>query len=283
MSLGWLRAAPSFKKKVRGNVMASFAELLASKRLKVGTYIGEFATPGIGQLLKVAGCDFAFVDMEHSGFGFETTKSLLRHLHDAGIATLLRPPSKADHHIARACDIGAQGLVPPMLETEAQAKAFAGQIKYPPRGTRGAAFAIAHDDYLPRPVAEAIASADAKTSGVALIETAQGVRDVDAIAAVDGIDCLWIGHFDLSNSLGNPGVFDSSAFSDAVKTAMEAAAARDLSVGRLTGSPDEAEALFSQGCDFICYSGDVWLYAGALTQGVASVRDRIGRAVAGGR
>ncbi len=263
--------------------MASFVELLASKRLKVGTYIGEFATPGIGQMLKVAGCEFAFVDMEHSGFGFETVKGLLRHLHDAGIATVLRPPSKTEHHIARACDVGAQGLIPPMLETEAQARALVRQIKYPPRGTRGAAFGIAHDDYRVRSVADAIAHANAKTSAVALLETAEGARNAGDIAAVDGIDCLWIGHFDLSNSLGIPGGFDDDAFKGAVATIMDAGAGNGLSVGRLAGSPDEAASLFSQGCDFIAYSGDIWLYTGALAQGVAAVRDRIGDANAGGR
>ena len=263
--------------------MASFTELLGSRRLKVGTYIGEFATSGIGRMLEVAGCEFAFVDMEHSGFGFETVKALLRHLHDCGIATVLRPPSKSDHHIARACDVGAQGLIPPMLETEAQAKALARQIRYPPRGTRGAAFGIAHDDYRPRPVVDALAHANATTSAVALIESAEGVRNAGAIAAVEGIDCLWIGHLDLSNSLGIPGEFGSAAFKDAVGTVMDAGAANGLSDGRLAGSPDEAEALFVQGCDFICYSGDVWLFTGVLSQGVAAVRDRIGDAVAGGR
>lgn len=263
--------------------MATFAELCATKRLKVGTYIGEFATPGIGRMLKVAGCEFAFVDMEHSGFGFETIKSLLRHLHDLGIATVLRPPSKAGHHIARACDVGAQGLVPPMLETVAEAETLVSQIKYPPRGVRGAAFGIAHDDYQPRPVAEAIATADAKTSAVALIETADGVRNVDAIAAVDGLDCLWLGHFDLSNSLGIPGEFDNPKFKDAVQATMTAGLSKGKNIGRLAGSPEECERLFGQGCDFICYSGDIWLFTGALTQGVAATRDRIGDAVAGGK
>ncbi|MCB1490386.1 MAG: hpch/hpai aldolase [Rhodobiaceae bacterium] len=263
--------------------MATFKELLATKRLKVGTYIGEFATPGIGQMLKVAGCEFAFVDMEHSGFGYETTKALLRHLHDAGIATVTRPPSKTEHHIARACDVGAQGLIPPMMGTAEQAQTLVKQIKYPTAGTRGAAFGIAHDDYLPRSVADVVDYANAKTSAVALIETAEGVANADAIAATDGIDCLWIGHFDLSNSLGIPGQFDKAAFKDAVKTVMGAGAASGKSVGRLTGSPDEAEALFAQGCDFICYSGDIWLFTGALTQGVSAVRDRIGDALAGGR
>ncbi len=262
--------------------MTTFAELLTTKRLKVGTYIGEFATSGIGQILKRAGCEFAFVDMEHSGFGYETIRSLLRHLHDAGIASVVRPPSKANHHVARACDAGAQGLIPPMLETVAEAEALVSQTNYPPKGGRGAAFGIAHDDYTPRPVADAIATSNAKTSAVALIESAEAVRNADAIAAVDGIDCLWLGHLDLSNSLGIPGQFESGTFKDAVKTVMDAGTAHKKSIGRLAGSPEEAETLFGEGCDFICYSGDIWLLSGALSQGVAAVRDRIGDATAGG-
>ena len=262
--------------------MATFAELLATKRLKVGTYIGEFASPGIGQMLKVAGCEFAFVDMEHSGFSFETVKSLLRHLHDAGIATLLRPPSKNDHHIARACDVGAQGLIPPMIGSEAQARALVQQIKYPPLGTRGAAFAIAHDDYIPRPVADVVKYSNSKTSAVALMETTEAVDNADSIASVKGVDCLWIGHFDLSNSLGIPGEFENAIFKKATTKIMDSATKNSLSVGRLTGSPDEAEILFAEGCDLICYSGDIWLFTGALSQGVKAVRDRIGEAVAGG-
>ena len=106
-------------------------------------------------------------------------------------------------------------------------------------GRRTEAFAIAHDDYQPRSVPDALAHANARTAGVALIETAEGVRNAGAIAAVDGIDCLWIGHFDLSNSLGIPGAFASPAFADAVRTVMDAGAASGLSIGRLTGSPEK--------------------------------------------
>ena len=109
-------------------------------------YLGEFATSGIGQILKSAGVDFCFVDMEHSGFTFETVKCTLRHLHDAGVATMVRPPSTQYTHVARACDVGAQGLIPPMM-TAQQARQVASFIKYPPHGGRGVAFPIAHDGY----------------------------------------------------------------------------------------------------------------------------------------
>lgn len=252
--------------------MTQFKELTTHRDLKVGTYIGEFATPGIGAILKSAGADFAFVDMEHSGFTFETAKAVLRSLQDAGIATMLRTPSHSSHHISRACDIGAQGICPPMMGTPEQAQAVIDGINYPPVGTRGAAFGIAHDDYVPRSVVEAIAYANAKTSLVALIETAQGVENVEAIAALPGCDCLWIGHFDLSNSLGIPGAFDDPLFTDATARVMAAARANSKSVGRLVSNFEDAARCIREGCDLICYSGDVWLYREALHTGFATIR-----------
>ncbi len=262
--------------------MTSFRGLTGSKNLKVGTYIGEFATPGIARLLKVAGCEFVFVDMEHSGFTFETTKALLRHLHDVGIATVLRPPSKANHHMSRACDIGAQALIPPMLGTLEEARDCIDAINYPPQGKRGCALGIAHDDYQPEGVAEAMSRANAKTSFVALIETAEGVANCEAIAAQDGVDCLWIGHLDLSASLGIPGQFDDRKFTDAVARIMAAAAAHGKSVGRLVGSAEEAGQVFAQGCDFICYLGDIWLMQRAFSESFAAVRAEIGTTVTAG-
>ncbi len=255
--------------------MTDFRSLTQTKALKLGTYIGEFATPGIGRILKAAGCEFVFFDMEHSGFSFETAKATLRVLHDAGIATLIRPPSQESHHLARACDIGAQGVIPPMLSTAGQARACIDAIKYPPVGKRGAAFGIAHDDYQPRSVADAIEAANAKTSFVALIETAEGIENCESIAATDGVDCLWIGHLDLSASLGIAGDFDNKLFKDAVARVMAAAKAAGKSVGRMPGSPQEAKRLNAEGCDFICYSGDLWLYRQALADGLSATRTAI--------
>lgn len=252
--------------------MTQFKELTTNRDLALGTYIGEFTTPGIGAILKSAGCQFAFLDMEHSGFSFETAKAVLRSLDDAGIATLLRPPSDATHHISRACDVGAQGICPPMMGTPERAQAVIDAINYPPVGTRGAAFGIAHDNYITRPVTEAIAFANAKTSFVALIETLQGVENVEAIAALPGCDCLWIGHFDLSNSLGIPGAFDDPLFTDAIARVMAAGKAHGKSIGRLVTTTQDAARCIAEGCDLICYSGDVWLYREALQNGFAAIR-----------
>ena len=96
----------------------------------------------------------------------------------------------------------------------------------------------------------------------------------DEIAAIDGVDCLWIGHFDLSASLGIPGQFDSDRFNRAVDAVVAAAAKHDKSIGRLVGSPEEGARLFRQGFDFICYLGDAWLLQRALSEGFSAIRSQ---------
>ena len=185
--------------------------LCRSRELKLGHFLIEFATPGIGHILKGAGCDFAFIDMEHSGFSFETVKSAVRYCEAAQLPAIVRVPSKSYHHIARAADIGAEAVMVPMVDTDAEARELVSHLKYTPLGARGVALGIAHDNFRGAgPVHERLAAANERTCLFALIETASGVEHVDAIAAVEGVDGLWIGHFDLSSSLGIPGEFDAS-------------------------------------------------------------------------
>ena len=78
-----------------------------SPELKLGHFVVEFATPGIGHILKGAGCDFVLLDMEHSGFSFETVKSVVRYCEAARLPAIVRVPSKVYDHVARAADVGA--------------------------------------------------------------------------------------------------------------------------------------------------------------------------------
>src|SRR5262245_66510432 len=100
---------------------AGLKQMTLTPDAKLGHFIIEFATPGIGYILKQAGCDFALFDLEHSGFGFETVKSATRYFEAAGLPAIVRVPSKEYHHIARACDAGAEGIMIPMVSTAAAA------------------------------------------------------------------------------------------------------------------------------------------------------------------
>lgn len=248
-------------------------QMAKNRKAKFGHFIVEFATPGIGHILKAAGCDFALFDLEHSGFGFETVKSAMRYFEAAGIAPIVRVPSKEYHHIARACDMGAEGIMIPMVGDAAEAKAVVDCMKYHPAGHRGVALGVAHDNYSGGSVPEKLAGANERTTLFCQIETAAGAANADAIAAVEGVDVLWVGHFDLSVSLGIPGQFDHPKFLEAIERTVAAAKKHGKSLGRLVPTTDLGIALYKQGFDFCCYSGDVWVLRDALAEAVKRLRE----------
>ena len=188
----------------------------------LGAMIFEFFSPGIAQILKLAGCEFVLYDMEHTGMGLETLKAQVAACRGLDIAPMVRVPRGEYHFLARALDVGAQGIMVPMVESEEQARAIVEATRYPPNGRRGAAFGFPHDDYEPGNPLDKIAVADARNLVIAQIETERGLAAVDEIAAVDGIDVLWVGHFDLTNFLGIPGQFDHPAYLDAIKKVVAA-------------------------------------------------------------
>jgi 2-dehydro-3-deoxyglucarate aldolase/4-hydroxy-2-oxoheptanedioate aldolase len=243
-----------------------------TRDLKLGHFIVEFATPGIGHIVKNAGCDYALLDTEHSGFHHETIKSVLRFFEAARLPAIVRVPSKSYHHIARALDMGAEGLMVPMVGSAEEARAVLDCMKYTPHGLRGVALGIAHDSYAGGAVLDKLAAANARSTFFAQIETAAGVKNADAIAAVEGVDCLWVGHFDLSCSLGIPGQFEHRKFKDAVARVLAACARHGKAAGRLVPDAASGIALNKDGFDFICYSGDVWALQAAIKSGVDEIR-----------
>ena len=252
--------------------------LTRTREPKFGHFIVEFATPGIGHILKSAGCEFALFDMEHSGFGMETLKSAIRYFEAASLPAIVRVPSKEYHHIARACDAGAEGLMLPMVGTPDEVRRIIASMKYHPQGSRGVALQIAHDNYRPGTVADKFGRANARTTFVCQIETAEGVENADAIAAIDGVDLLWIGHFDLSVSLGIPGAFDDPKYHMAVARVGAAARRHGRSLGRLVPTVEQGIEVNRLGFDFICYSGDVWVLHDALAAALARLRAGCGKA-----
>ncbi|MBT3701786.1 MAG: hpch/hpai aldolase [Alphaproteobacteria bacterium] len=246
--------------------------LFAGRGLKVGHAIFEFETPGIGQIIGQAGADFAFIDMEHSGFGYAELKRLVTSMRAANIPSLVRPPSKSGPHISRALDVGADGLILPMVGSAAEAEQAVADMKYPPMGRRGVALGIAHDGYTTGGAAKKLQAANKRTAFVALIETAEGIENVDEIAAVKQLDVLWVGHFDLSSSLGIPGEFDNPLFKKSVDKVRRAAKKHGKSLAQLVDNAPAGAALHKKGFDIICYAGDVWTYQKALTEGIGDLR-----------
>lgn len=245
---------------------------LAQGDVAIGTMIFEFNTPGIGRIAANAGAEFVIYDMEHTGWSIETIRQLIATTRSADTVPLVRVPAIEYHLLSRPLDVGAMGLMVPMVETAAQAQTIVQSAKYPPTGGRGSAFTIAHDNYTGGDIVEKMRTANDEVLLMAQIETATGVQNADAIAATEGIDVLWIGHFDLSASLGIPGQFTHPDYLRAVDTVLQACHRHGKTPGIMAANVDTAVDRLRDGFRAIAYSGDLWIYAEALQSGIADIR-----------
>ena len=148
-------------------------------------------------------------------------------------------------------------------------------MKYHPVGKRGVALQVAHDRYRPGAVADKFVAANQRTTLFCQIETAEGVENADAMAAIDGVDCLWVGHFDLSVSLGIPGEFDHPDFKARDRAGSPPPRGSTTRRSAAWCRPSSrASRSTSQGFDFICYSGDVWVLHNALAEAIGEAARR---------
>jgi len=240
--------------------------------VSLGTMVFEFDSTGIGRLLATAGAEFVVFDMEHTGWGLETLRMLMATTRPTGVVPIVRVPATQYHFLARSLDIGAMGLMVPMVESVEQARQIVQSAKYPPAGRRGAAFAMAHDDYEAADLVDTMRSANEEVLLIAQIETALGLENVEAIAALDGIDILWVGQFDLTNFLGIPGQFSHPRLKGALERVVRAARQHGKAAAILVTSVDEGRAMLAQGFRCLAYGGDLWLYQQALRQGITALR-----------
>ncbi len=240
-----------------------------------GTMVFEFFTPGMPQIAKTAGAEFILFDMEHSGVSIESLKGQIAACRGIGITPMVRVPTLQYHFISRCLDMGAMGIMVPMVESAAQAREIVSATRYPPAGRRGAAFAMAHDDYEGGPVPDKIAVANDRTLVIALVETAAGLAAVDEIAAVDGIDVVWIGHFDLTNFMGIPGQFENPNYLKAVDTIVQAALRHGKVSGFMAADEIWARNYLAKGFRIIAYGVDHHLLQRALGEGLSRMRKMV--------
>src|SRR6185503_18827144 len=204
--------------------MTTIREMAGQRgRMKLGTFLVEFATPGIGYILKHAGCDFVLFDLEHSGITLDQLKSALRYLEAADLPAIVGLPSKDPYQVSLCLDMGARAIMSPMVETVEEVTQYLARARYAPVGQRAVSLRVSHDRFRARPVPELLRETNAEIVYFAKIETALGAENVNAIADMPGVDGLWIGHVDLTASLDCPGDFANPRFVNAVERIVGAA------------------------------------------------------------
>jgi 2-keto-3-deoxy-L-rhamnonate aldolase RhmA len=159
-----------------------------------------------------------------------------------------------------------------MLETREQAEQLAAWCRYRPDGVRGLGFGVGHDDYSGGDVVPKTVEENERTVAIALIETATGIANVEEILAVEGIDVGWLGHYDLTNSMGITAQFDHPDFEAAVSRLVAAARQNGKAAGFLATNLAMARAWRAKGFGCLSYGSDIGLLQSTLADGISSLR-----------
>jgi 2-keto-3-deoxy-L-rhamnonate aldolase RhmA len=242
----------------------SVKQNLAAGKTALGSMVFEFFTPGIARICANAGAEFVMYCMEHTGAGFETLKPQFALCRAIGVTPLVRVPATEYHFVARALDVGALGVMVPLVDTAEQAERIVSFTRYPPEGRRGAAFGFAHDEYQGGDVLDKMREIHQRTLVICMIETRAGLDNVEAIAAVPGVDVLWLGHFDLTNFLGIPANFSHPMYREAVTRIAAAAKKHGKSAGYMAASAELGREYLGHGYRMIATGTDQGLLQNAI-------------------
>ncbi|MGC5169135.1 HpcH/HpaI aldolase family protein [Microbacterium sp. DT81.1] len=239
---------------------ATFRERIAqSARPLAGMWVCS-GSPLVAEICAGAGLDWLLIDTEHSPNGLESTLAQLQAVAAYPTTPVVRAPVGDVVTVKQLLDLGAQNLLIPMVSTADQAREMVAAVRYPPRGVRGVGSALARaarwnrvDDYL--------GAADAHVSLYVQIETVAGVEAAADIAAVDGIDGVFVGPSDLAASMGLLGQQTHPDVEAAVMRTFDAVRAAGTPVGVNAFDPELADRYLGAGASFILVGADVALLA----------------------
>jgi staphyloferrin B biosynthesis citrate synthase len=185
----------------------------------------------IARIARTTGHDFIFIDGQHSLFTLETIGHIAQAALGCGISPLVRVKSVDDLDTALLLDNGATGIIFPDVSTADEARRAVRRAKFPPVGRRSVAGGYPHFDYRAVPVAEAVPMLNELALVVCMIETPEGLRNIEEIAAVDGVDVLHVGANDLLTGMGKPGKFGDPEIVAAIDRVIEVATAHGKFAG----------------------------------------------------
>ncbi|MFC3478276.1 HpcH/HpaI aldolase family protein [Halobacterium litoreum] len=235
----------------------TLTEALRAGDAPVGVW-STIPSPVVAELLAADGFDFVVLDGEHSEHTIETLADGVRAVEAAtGDADpVVRASGDDPAEIRRVLDLGPAGVVIPQIEDAEAAREAVSATRYPPAGLRGVAGGRASE--YGEEIDEYVETADDRVATILQIETPGAVEDAAAIAALDGVDALFVGPADLSARLGAFGEFDSEGFREAVARVTAAAADAGVPVGTLATTPEQVETRRDDwGMDFVVAGTDV--------------------------
>lgn len=237
---------------------------LHAGRAAVGLIVTEMRSPLIGPMLDVAGMDFMIIDMEHGSYNPETVAAMIAACRGTRIVPFVRVPEIQRECITRVLDAGAQGILVPGIESALEVERCVEYARYAPLGRRGVSLRKYHTKFRSSSRPVYTEKANQRVMIMGQIETAQGVEAVEAIAAADGLDLLFIGPSDLAHSF-SPTSDDQvdRLLAEAVSAIIAAGKRHGKIIGVNASSPKTAASMLAQGVRFISLGTDVGTFIDA--------------------
>lgn len=241
---------------------------------QIGTWLTLVRTPAILSLMRSAGLDFARVDMEHTGLTMETIADMAVLARALDFPIAVRPPKANREWITRLLDVGVWNLHCPQVESVAHAAEIVAASRYAPRGLRGnGGLGAATDFELKGSLSERRAYANAQVFVTVMIETSDAFKDLDKIAAMDGIDALTLGPADLAQDLGVFGSQEQVRVLDEKRDLILAAARKHgKTCAMLCSSSAEVKKWKAAGALLLAYSSDADILHSGFSRAMAELK-----------
>lgn len=240
----------------------NFTQRLQQNELLIGTML-TIPAPEVAEMVSKCGLDWLFMDGEHSPLSILDWQRMIQAV--AGrCSCILRVPGNTEMEIKKALDIGAHGIIAPKVNTAAEAIQIVSWCKYPPRGERGVGLARAQGYGLD--FGEYVASANDDLAVIIQVEHIDAVSNIEDIAAVEGLDAVFIGPYDLSASMGKMGQIEDSEVIAAIDKVFKACRRKNMPLGYFAVGVDGVRPYIAQGYRLICAGVDAAFITGAATE-----------------
>lgn len=243
--------------------MNSVKSALASGQVSLGSWI-QLGHPGIAEVLANAGFHWIAVDLEHTDISINEFAALCRGMHGRGAVPLARVTENDVLPIRQVLDIGAEGVIVPLVSNANDAARAVAAAKYPPDGIRG--FSFTRGNQYGTEFDSYVRDANGDVLVIAMVETREAVENIDAMLAVDGLDGIFVGPYDLSGSYGIPGQLDAPIMKSAFERCVDAcrAAGKPAGIHVVTPTSEAISDAIEAGFTFIALGIDhAFLDAGA--------------------
>jgi len=245
---------------------------LKNNELTIGSWIMMGNQMSV-EVMALAGFDWLVVDIEHTSIDLETTLSLITTIQANEMKALVRVSKNEEVVIKRILDMGADGIIVPMVCSKEDAKLAVDYAKYPPFGKRGVGLNRAQK--YGTKFEEYKKWVDEELVIIAQIEHIDAVNNIDEIINVEGIDGTIIGPYDLSGSMGFPGAFERDDVKEAVEKVLQSCKQQNVPSGFhvVDTEPSKLNAKIEQGCTFLAYGIDYFFMRDAAMSGMKKIKE----------